>query len=64
MVLTKYEGRLDAKGYSWDIKSKVLGGGIYLVSLKRGERVVVVEEESDLPRFERDILLLSEALRG
>ena len=64
LILTKHQGRLDAKGYTWQFVTKKLGAGIYLVSLKRGERVVVVEEQSDLPRFEKDIIQLSEALRG
>jgi hypothetical protein len=63
-VIMKHEGRIDAKGYSWDIVTKKLGIGIYRVSLKRGERVVVIEEQSDLPKFEKDAIQLGEALRG
>lgn len=63
-ILMKHEGRIDAKGFSWDIATKVIGAGLYRVTLKRGERVVVVEEQSDLPRYEKDCLQLSEALRG
>lgn len=65
IIMTKYEGQLQVKGYSWDIVAKHLAAGVYRVTLKRGERTsIAVEEDSALPTFERDALMLSEALRG
>lgn len=64
-LIVKNNGRIEIKGFQWDIKSKSIGPGIYRVTLERGERTAQnAVNDPMLPSFEKDILAFSEAIRG
>ena len=65
VLFVKYGGRITAKGFEWQMVAKHVAAGIYRVTLERGEKAdAEIEADPNLPKYERDIMAISEAVRG